>query len=71
MLVPTPIAASRSPVDGTALVISGADGGGFGLSLSLDFSAAQALIDLRARQCRQPCLDDVSTSRHFFLLHGL
>ena len=31
--------ASRSPVDGTALVISGAAGGGFGLSLSLDFSA--------------------------------
>ena len=29
--------ASRSPVDGTALVMSGADGGGFGLSL--DFSS--------------------------------
>ena len=34
---------------------------------SFDFSADQALQRLRSRQRRQPGLDDVPTSRHFFL----
>ena len=59
--------ARRSPVEGTALVISGG-GGGFGSSSSFDLLGGPCVQRRLRPRCSQSGLDDFPTSGHFFLL---